>query len=77
MHVSACMRVYVCVHRMMNQLTVGHVEAQKRLNSVFGPTYRKRGRKKKGQKGREGKLKKQRDREKTNFPHTILEATIL
>lgn len=46
----------------MSQLTVGHDEAQKRLNSVFRPTYRKKGRKKKGGKGREGKLKRKRER---------------
>lgn len=57
------MRVYVCVHRVINQLTVGHDEAQKRRNSVFGTTYRKRGRKK-GQKGRQGKLKRKRETEK-------------
>ena len=72
-HACQCMHtcICVCVHRMMNQLTVGHDEAQKRLNSVFGPTYRKRGRKKKGQKGREGKLKRKRETEKKATFHIL------
>lgn len=82
MHVCACVSVCatcMCmyVHRVVNQLIVGYDEAQKRLNSVFRPTYRKRERRKKGQKRREGKLNRKRETEKSNFLHTILEATTL